>query len=100
MYQLARNSILILATISFLAMVTGLTLTLHLSSYKHHGNRDSDHCLTCQQLSTALKEFALEPEPKLYDADHFKHYVQFYPATYIQRLYRQPFNPRPPPPTP
>jgi len=95
--NLARKSLLITMIICFAAMVTGLTLILHLSSIEHPEKHDSEHCQICQQLLTAPSKFAPEPELALDNSSQFQHYVEFRPSIYVERFYPQSFNPRPPP---
>jgi len=45
-----RKTILIITTVCFVAMVTGLTLKLHLLSHKHPEKHDSSLCPICQTL--------------------------------------------------
>ena len=97
MHCLARKSVLMLAIVSLLAMVTGLITTLHLLSQKNHHEHDPDHCSICQQLLTVQKEFSSQPEPKIVYINQFKHYNVSLYVTFIERPYFQTFSPRPPP---
>lgn len=94
---LIRKIFLILAIVSFLAVVTGLISALHLSSHKNHQGHGSDHCSICQQLLTMPKGFSLQPEPKIGDTDQFERYTVPHYVTFIKQPYLKPFNPRPPP---
>ena len=97
MHCLARKSVLMIAIVSFLAMVTGLITILHLLSHKNHQEHAFDHCSICQQLLTMQKGFSSQPQPKIGYTCEFKHYnVPLY-ITFIERPYFQTFSPRPPP---
>lgn len=50
MLNLVRKSLLITAIVCFLAMVTGLTLMLHLSSIEHPEEHNCENCPICQQI--------------------------------------------------
>jgi hypothetical protein len=99
MYCLARKSVLMLAIVSFLAMVTGLITTLHLLSHENLKEHSPDRCSICQQLLTVQKGFPSQPEPRIGYTNQFKYYnVPLY-VTFIERPYFQTFGPRPPPET-
>ena len=95
--RIARKSLFILATISFLTMVTELALTLHLSSHKHHGYHDSDHCPICQQLLVTSGKFITVSEPSLPNSNLQKDNVKFQSQFYVTAFHFEPFGPRPPP---
>lgn len=50
MLNLARKSLLITMIICFAAMVTGLTLMLHLFSIEHPEEHNCEQCPICQQI--------------------------------------------------
>jgi hypothetical protein len=97
MHNLARQIVLVLAIVSFLAMVTGLISVLHISSQKCPEEHDSAHCPICQQLLTMQGGFVSNPEQKIDDIDQFEYCILPCNAIFIERRHIQPFGPRPPP---
>ena len=80
-----------------LAMVTGLTLKLHLACFDDPAEHDSEHCSICQELLIAPSKFVPASQPELGTATQFEHHVEFPTFTCSKRLYPQPANPRAPP---
>lgn len=99
MHCLARKSVLMLATVSFLAMVTGLITMLHLLNEENHQEHGPDHCSICQQLLTVQKGFSSQQEPKIGYTKQIEYYKVPLYVTFIGRPYFQTFSPRPPPET-
>jgi len=97
MHCLFRKGILVLVIVSFLAMVTGLITTLHFLSRENHQEHGPDDCAICQQLLTIKKGFSYQPEPKVDYTDQFKHYDVTHYVFFIEQIYLQTFNARPPP---
>jgi len=92
-----RRNALILATVSFVAMVTGVSLQLHLLSQDHSGAHDFDHCSICQQLLTAPGKFIREPESRLPETDLFENDAVFPLHVHVIAFHHNPFGPRSPP---
>ena len=97
MHRLARKCVLMVAFVSFLAMVIGLFTMLHLSSHKNHQEHAPDQCSICQQLLTMKKGFLSQSDLKIGYSVQFKHYNLPHHVTFIERLYFQTFSARPPP---
>ena len=83
--------------IFFVAMVTGLSLYLHLLSYDHPEKHDSEHCPICQQLLIKPGKFITEPESHLPDINLLEGQLTFYSQSYTKVFHYDPFRPRPPP---
>jgi len=92
-----RKIIFIIATVCFVAVVTGLTLELHLFSHKHPDNHSSSRCSICQQLLITPNKFASEPQLSLPDTDLLKDEIEFPIHSYVTTFRHKPFGPRPPP---
>ena len=92
-----RQAVLICITACFVAMVTGISLQLHLLSDTHPEEHDSKHCSVCQQLLIAHGKFLLEPELAIEMGGQIECYVNFHSAICIKQIHYQQFNPRPPP---
>jgi hypothetical protein len=82
------------------AMVTGLTLELHLASHKATDSHTSSQCSICQQLLITPGKFILESQFRFPSTEPFKYVIEFAPQSYIATLHHQPFSPRPPPHSP
>lgn len=95
--QITRKAALIIMTISFVALVTGLTLKLHLLSHIHTDNHTSSQCTICQQLLTTQNKFTLEPQFNLPDTGSFQDEIEFPLLSPIITFRHEPFGPRPPP---
>ena len=93
----ARKNVLILATVSFVAMVTGVSLQLHLLSQDRPDEHDFAHCSMCQQLLTAPTKFIQEPQFKLPDAAQFSGAAVFAPYVNVAAFHHIHFGPRGPP---
>jgi hypothetical protein len=48
--KIIRQAILFSVLVTFLAVTTGAAMAIHLACEHHHGEHDSRHCHTCQQL--------------------------------------------------
>jgi hypothetical protein len=95
--RLARNCILSLAIVCFVAMTTGVAIQLHLLGDAHPEEHDSEHCSVCQQLLIMPGKLALEPELTLEMDGQIECYVNFHSAVCIKQFHHQQFDPRPPP---
>jgi len=93
----ARKSVLVLMAVSFVAMVTGITLQLHLLSQDHQHEHDSDECSVCQHFLTAPGKFTQGPESQLPGADSLRSCAELPLHTCITAFHRTPFSPRAPP---
>jgi len=93
----ARKSVLLVMAISFVAMVTGISLQLHFSSRDHRHGHDPDKCSICQQLLTVPGKFIAEPETKLPDSDPPGNNTEFHSQSCEISFHVEPFGPRPPP---
>jgi len=93
----ARRSFLILAAVSFAAMVTGLSLQLHLLSQNHPQGHDSDHCPVCELLLAAPGKFTHGPQLELPDVNHLEGDAVHPLAARVAVFGRNPFTPRAPP---
>ncbi len=80
-----------------MAMVTGVSLQLHLLSHEHPQEHDFESCSICQQLLITPGNFAPEPQLCLPDIDRDKDNFEFVPEFYITTLHCKPFDARPPP---
>jgi hypothetical protein len=94
---MARKVALILMTICFIAMVTGVSLQLHLLSHGHSHKHDFDDCSICRQLLVSPEKFAAEPQNNLPNTEPYKESVKFVPEFYLTAFDCKPFNARPPP---
>jgi hypothetical protein len=80
-----------------MAMVTGVSLQLHLLSHEHSHEHDFDDCSICQQLLITHGKFTPVPQLCLPDIDRHKDNFEFVPEFYITAFHYKPFNARPPP---
>lgn len=96
MARLARKCVLVLVTVSFLVMVTGLMLQLHLMSCEHPHKHDSDNCSICQQFA-ALGKFSCRPQLTLDNAHLFEFDIELCPEILYVSSQSKPFDARPPP---
>lgn len=85
------------ATVSFVAMVTGVSLHLHLLGHDHQDKHDLDNCSVCQQLLVTPGKFITEPESSLPDYNPQKDNIQLQTQPYVIAFHFEPFRPRPPP---
>jgi len=92
-----RNWLLLAASVTFVAMVTGLTLQLHLLSLDNPDSHNSNRCAVCQQLLIAPHKFVPQPEPQIDFRTVLPVSTKPYPRTYFGRFFPASFNPRPPP---
>ena len=97
MTRLARKAVLAFATVSFVAMVTSVSLQLHLLSHNHPEEHDAEHCSICQQLLIAPGKFITGPESTLLDFNLQGEHVEFQSQSYVIAFHFEPFGPRPPP---
>ena len=82
-----------------MAMVTGMSLQLHLHllSREHSQKHDFDNCSICRQLLFSPKKFAAEPQTYLPDKELLKESFEFLPEFYLTAFHYKPFDARPPP---
>jgi len=97
LFQKTRKATLILMTISFVALVTGLTLKLHLYNHKNQDNHNSRRCSICQQLLLTPNQFTLEQQSSLLNTDLLKNIIDFPLQSPVITFHHEPFGPRPPP---
>lgn len=97
MIRLDRKAVLICMTICFVAMVTGLSLQLHLLSDEHSREHDFDDCSIYRQLLITHGKFAAEPQTSLPDKVRNNDGFDFMPEFYVTSFHCKPFNARPPP---
>jgi hypothetical protein len=88
-----QKVILILVTISFVALVTGFTLHLHLLSHEHFNNR----CTICQLLHTTPTQLAPESQIIAFGIVLFENGFEFLSLSPPITFHHEPFGPRPPP---
>ena len=92
-----RKAVLICMIICFVAMVTGVSLQLHLLSDTYPEEHDSEHCSVCRQLLLTPGKFLQEPQLCLPDTDRNNDSFEFVPEFYITAFHCKPLNARPPP---
>ena len=97
MSSLDRKAVLICITVCFVAMVTGVSLQLHLLGHEHPEEHDSEHCSVCQQLLITPGKFIMEPVSNLPDTGFHAYNVEFQSQSYVIAFHFEPFDPRPPP---
>lgn len=95
--RLDRKAVLICITVCFVAMVTGVSMQLHLLSHEHSREHDFDDCSICRQLLVTHGKFAPEPKLCLPDTDRNRDSFEFVPEFYITAFHCKSFNARPPP---
>lgn len=95
--RLARNALITIAIASFVAMVTGTTLHLHLLGRSHSEEHDAERCSTCQKLLTAPGKFITEPWLIRLDHTPRTDAVEFISQSHVITFHFGPSNPRPPP---
>ena len=98
--RLTRKVGFVLTAIFFVALVTGLSLYLHLLSHEHPEEHDSEHCPICQQLLIKPGKFITVPESDLSDFTLLEGQLTFYSQSYTKAFHFDPFRPRPPPQLP
>ena len=84
-------------TICFMAMVTGISLQLHLLSHEHSHEHDFDDCSICRQLLVSPEKFAAEPQIILPDRELYKESLEFVLQFYVTTFHCKSINARPPP---
>lgn len=94
----ARKGVLIITTVGFAAMVTGLSFQLHLLSHDHHDEHDSDECSVCRHFLTAPGKFMQEPKSELPGLSLLESKAEFPLHVCVNAFHHNPFNPRGPPP--
>ena len=94
----ARKGVLIIATVGFAAMVTGMSLQLHLWSYDHHDEHDSDECSVCQHFLAATGKFMQEPRSGLPGLSLLESNAEFHLHVRVNIFQHSSFSPRAPPP--
>lgn len=97
MSSLTRKTVLIAATASFAAMVTGVSRELHLSNQEHQHEHDSDECSVCRHFLNTPEKFTQEPEPELSGASLLRANTEFPVHICITAFHHSPFSPRGPP---
>jgi len=95
--QITQKVTLIIMTISFVALATGLTLYLHLLSHEHPVSHSSSQCSICQQILTTQNKIALEQQFNILDTDSFQDEIEFSLQPLVAPFRYEPFGPRPPP---
>jgi hypothetical protein len=95
--RLARKAVLVLMTLCFVAMVTGVSVRLHWLSRDHLEEHDFDHCSICQQLLSASGKFIPGPQLSLLDVDLHRDNGELLPQLYVTTFHYNLCNPRPPP---
>jgi hypothetical protein len=98
MHFSARTSVLVAVTVSFVAMVTNVSLQLHLLGHDHQQEHDPDKCSVCQHFLSPDGKFMLRPESKLPVAYSLKGNAEFPLQICIAAFNHNPFSPRAPPP--
>jgi len=93
----ARKNILILATVGFTAMVTGLSLHVHLLAHDHGKTHDSAKCSVCITLHAAAGKFTAERQLDIAGLSRFQGDTDLPPDVHMSAFSRQPFAPRAPP---
>ena len=93
----ARKTVLVLMAVSFAAMVTGITIQLHLLSQNHLPDHDSDKCPICKQLLIIAGKFIVEPETDVHYSNPLGSDIVFHSQFFVLPLQFEPFTPRPPP---
>ena len=84
-------------TICFVAMVTGVTLQLHLLSHEHSHEHDFDNCSICQQLLASPDKFISELQTTLLDKELYKESIEFVLQLNVTAFQSKSFDARPPP---
>jgi len=94
---MARKVVLILMTIYFAAMATGISLQLHLLSHKQSHQHDFDDCSICRHLLVSTEKFAAEPQTCLPDQELYKEIFEIVPQFFVAAFHCRSFDARPPP---
>jgi len=95
--RLYQKTVLIFMTVCFAAMVTGISLQLHLLREAHPEKHDTEHCSLCQQLLFSPGKFFLESELTFEISSQIEYCIDFHNNICIKQSHHQQFNPRPPP---
>ena len=97
MGRLDRKAVLICMTTCFVAMVTGVSLQLHLLSHEHSQEHDFDDCSICRQLLITHGKFVPVLQLRLPDIIQNSDSFEIVPELYVTAFHCKPFNARPPP---
>lgn len=97
MNQRIRNVFLLLGTICFLAMISGVTVHVHLAHADEPAEHDGARCSLCRQLTFAKKEYTADLEPADVEIPSVGHLASTCPATPLQQTSRDQGHPRAPP---
>jgi len=85
--NLARKILLITVIACFAALVTGLTLMLHLSSIEHPEEHNCEHCPICQQIIINPAKVIIPAEPVVIYEEIILYEVDFtfeYPTAIVE----------------
>ena len=100
--RIARKSLFIFITVSFVVFATNIMLLLHIS-WGHnskeplHSSQDSSNCPVCQKLLTSLTSFNIEPQIIFVDRPAEQHTVPFRQNINLSRFHPEAISPRGPP---
>jgi hypothetical protein len=92
-----RKSLLMVGAVSFVLMVTGVTLWLHLAQAHGPDHHDSAHCSLCQQLLISPKKGTCEPAAPATDEHDVDLSVDNCPEHHVDQFSPQPRSARAPP---
>jgi len=92
-----RNKLLAVVFTSFLMMVTGVTLRLHLAHFKQPARHDSEHCSICQLLLKAPNKFTVDLDPPVRAEYLIQLIAEVCPVAYVPTCGPDPILPRGPP---
>jgi len=84
-------------TVCFAAMVTGVTLQLHLLSHKHTHEHDFGDCSICWQLLVSPCKFISELQTGLLDKELYKESIEFILQLNVTAFHCKSFDARSPP---
>ena len=95
--SVARKVILVIGTICFISMVTGVTLQLHLKICKHAEKHDYESCKICTSLLVESPKFLRSLETQVVCTEYIisDPIHPFY--SILQPIQLKAFDPRPPP---
>jgi len=95
--QRIRNVFLLLGTICFLAMVSGVIVHVHLAHVDKPAEHDGAHCALCQQLTFAKKEYTADLEPADVEIPLVERLASACPTRLFHQTSRDQSHPRAPP---
>ena len=99
---IARKILFVLTTISFVVLVTNITLVLHIDCDHHdeeesNSSPDSSHCPVCQKLITSSTSLNIETQILFVDAPIEHHLICFRQNVNLSELQPIEISPRGPP---